>query len=451
MTHTPQSGRGGSRQLWALAALVAAFLLLATGVGFYLVFTADFDDTGRNNLGVGLITGVATGLAVLGVEWVLNQQRRDIERRQEEGQRVDLVEYATAELARLVQRTARALEPDLYSLLEQLRRVDGYPPRAGRDVHMLWSSVRWISDIDLTDPGWYRDRRILERVDVTLLVASHVLDHDVWGPYDFEPTDSGEDDPSEPSEDRSSAADNPGEGLNDPTPDPNPVLGAGLNSVGGFDDEDDLFEDYDDETVAGPQDHLRRLTLPVAVAANSIKGTANYLSQFRAPARAQRLAHVADNLQLATHTFDLDYAVGKGGVPRLPTYADAGGTLQFTYGTSPMSFTRTLIAYVMDTLRSRFGEHAQKLTDAGAGSRRVIETPSDAEIVRMRWGALVGGSGADENLWRAWHAESSWLRDAIEEGAAQATRSWGVNRIPQFEPDPSEADHRSAPPAPPLG
>jgi hypothetical protein len=178
--HRRSQGTRGRTALW----VGAVVFICAVGVlGAALVSTAPLDDQGRNNLGVGLLAGVVVGAALIVVGYALDKQRRANEEEQDERQRQGLLEYARGRLARLVQQYARELEWRTYRALQDALPAGSPPHFRGReDVRTVWRSILWISDIDQTDPHWYRDPATVECVDLTLLVSSHIIERHGGGP-----------------------------------------------------------------------------------------------------------------------------------------------------------------------------------------------------------------------------------------------------------------------------
>jgi hypothetical protein len=84
-------------------AAYAAILLVgfAALVGIVLIATSAFDDPNRNNLGVGLLTGVVVGIPLIGVESALDTRRADREQDDVHRRRLSLRESAAISLASL--------------------------------------------------------------------------------------------------------------------------------------------------------------------------------------------------------------------------------------------------------------------------------------------------------------------------------------------------------------
>ena len=226
----------------------------------------------------------------------------------------------------------------------------------------MWRSILWISDIDQTDPHWYRDPATVERVDLTLLVASHIIERHGGGPV-------------EPAE----------------------------------------FE---------------RLEFFTVDTASRLSGTADILSQLRSPDQAQRLADVSSTIQLAAVTLSVRDALGEAGVPPLPRAeldVDEDGVTHLEAPDAGTQFISEFLAYVVDLLRHGFGEDRAAPSPLLVGSRRLIDSPDNDEIVQHRWPSLIRGSEAVEGLWAERYADGSWLRKALKYGSERASWSWGVD------------------------
>lgn len=388
-----------------VVAMVA--LVVAGAVGIALVWWANLDTPDRrNSLGVGLLTGVVAGGAVLWVEFALNKSRRAAERAEEEEKRADLVAYSTRELARLIPRYARVLEALLYRILghaqEAAREVGAAPPGFIGDVRTIWMSVMSISNIDQTRPDWYEDSEFLERVDVTLLVATHLIeftDEHVVASIESADTVAGE---------------------------PVETPGAYRAEEASAYPADEDVEESAERGGASPSDDLelepwRLAALDVAA---RISGTADILSQFRAPDRAQRLAHVASNITLAAETLDVNYVLGSRGVPPLPHYVDSHGTSIPVGGRNPVTFMQQFVPYVVDLVRTGIAK------EQPATPGRLIDRPDDDEIALQRWPSLIRSHEAVDGLWRERYAQGSWLRRALQTGAEDTSWSWGLDHGP---------------------
>lgn len=350
-------GTRGRPTLWVV-------IICAVGVlGAALVATAPFDDQGRDNLGVGLLTGVVVGAALIAVEYALDKQRRANEEDQDDLQRQGLLEYARGRLAGLVQQYARELEWRTYRTLQDASFAGSPPHFRGReDVRAVWRSLLWISDIDQTDPHWYRDAATVERVDLTVLVASHIIERHGGGP----------------------AAPTEFERLQ-------------------------FFNVDAASRLSGTADILSQLRSPdraqrLADVSSTIQLAAETLS-------------VRDAVGTA----------GVPPLPRAELEVDNEGVTHLEAPDAGTQFIRQFLAYVVDLLLRGFGEDPSAPSTLLVGSHRLIDSPDDDRIVRHRWPSLIRGSEAVEGLWAERYADGSWLRKALEYGADRTSWSWGVD------------------------
>lgn len=354
-----------SMQIWAFGLLAAAIILLGLGL---IVSTWPLDSGDIVELGAGLVTGGLIGIALTAFESALERRRTAQADRKVEQQGSDLIDYAHSLLGRLVVRHAQALYVLL--LASPLQQADRSVNLEGTKVprDLLLRGVQWAADKDEDEAAWYRNPRTVESIDAVL------------------------------------------------------QTGVDLAKI---------------ENSQLGESHLEILLFHTEETADRLTKTADYLSQGGHPNAARTVVDCASNLRGAIMALPLSDFVGQREIqlPRADPQTDENGVVHIRMGSgmdTGLQFLSESVCYIANQLRNELpdatdGSAVAKLK-AEASPRRVIDSLTNDEIVRLRWGRLLSAS-ENNNLWSTRFEEGSWLRRALEVASAQVRWSWGVDTV----------------------
>jgi hypothetical protein len=173
----PKHDRPENRQatrflLWILAGVGVVAL-----IGIILISTAPMNGEARNNLGVGLLTGVIVGLALVGTEYALDRRREARALALAASQRIGFVESARLSIADLVVAHVQHLAMKLMSTSDI---PDARAQPAGwqgeSDKSLVVRGLMWVAELPAQDPTWWRTPRKLAAVDAIFLTATDVAE-----------------------------------------------------------------------------------------------------------------------------------------------------------------------------------------------------------------------------------------------------------------------------------
>jgi hypothetical protein len=146
-------------------------------VGVVLIATAPFDGPSRNNVGVGLLTGVIVGVALMGFENMLDRRREKREQEALKKRREGFLESSKISLSLLIVDYAAQL---VLVLMNDDGRPDSksQPPywRIDDDRALVIRGLMWVAELPNQNSLWWREDRNLVACDAIITVATDLAE-----------------------------------------------------------------------------------------------------------------------------------------------------------------------------------------------------------------------------------------------------------------------------------
>lgn len=323
---------------------------------------------GLHDLGFALVGGGFVTGAGIALERTLEHRRSARREQVSQRNRAEMIKYAGTFLSRLVIRHAQELYVVLLSSPAQ--QSHAMVRLEGCDVPraLLMRGVQWVADKDIAGVDWYVNRRMVETVDILLQTGTYLAEIE--------------------------------------------------------------NRQIDDQK-------LRALRFHTQETSDRLAKTADFLSQGGDLSTAQKVADLASTLRGAADTLSFRPFVGEDELqlPQRDPSTDSNGItiISGEHDVDPgILFIRQSIGYLTDKLREGFdapyGDGTAK-APSQAVPRRVIDQPSNDDIVRRRWGQLLTDR-KDDALWANRFGEHSWLRQVLEEASREVQKNWGMESLP---------------------
>ena len=182
--------RESNLALWGTVLVIAS----AGVVGIVLIATAPFDGPSRSNVGVGLLTGVIVGIALIGFESTLDRRRDRREQEALQNRREAFRESYKLALSSLIVDCVELIIMVLLENNEARPDSKSQPPywKGDSDRRLVTRGLMWCAEFPNLNPSWWQEHLKLVACDAIVTLSIDLAERSMvklteenWGRFNI--------------------------------------------------------------------------------------------------------------------------------------------------------------------------------------------------------------------------------------------------------------------------
>lgn len=182
--------RESNLTLWGTVLVIAS----AGVVGIVLIATAPFDGPSRSNVGVGLLTGVIVGIALIGFESMLDRRRDRREQEALQNRREAFRESSKLALSSLIVDCVELIVMVLLENNEARPDSKSAPPhwKGDSDRRLVTRGLMWCAEFPNLDSSWWQEHLKLVACDAIVTLSIDLAERSMiklteenWGRFNI--------------------------------------------------------------------------------------------------------------------------------------------------------------------------------------------------------------------------------------------------------------------------